>query len=79
MRVRTQKCKYRKVASSNMSYLETHASFFRLLMKGIFYPYVLCTVPLGYFQGSFGVLLGFFGKSFGILVVLLVIIWGFFG
>ena len=29
---------YRKVASSNTSRLETHAGFFRLLMKGI------CTV-----------------------------------
>jgi cadmium resistance protein CadD (predicted permease) len=27
---------YRKVASSNTSYLEAHAGFFRLLMKGIF-------------------------------------------
>ena len=33
--------KYRKVASSNMSRLEAHAGFFRLLMKGIFDPYVL--------------------------------------
>ena len=32
---------YRKVASSNMSRLEAHAGFFRLLMKGIFDPYVL--------------------------------------
>ena len=32
---------YRKVASSNLSRLETHAGFFRLLMKGIFDPYVL--------------------------------------
>ena len=32
---------YRKVASSNMSGLEAHAGFFRLLMKGIFGPYVL--------------------------------------
>ena len=32
---------YRKVASSKMSRLEVHAGFFRLLMKGIFYPYVL--------------------------------------
>ena len=32
---------YRKVASSNTSRLEAHASFFRLLMKGIFDPYVL--------------------------------------
>ena len=31
---------YCKVESSNMSCLETHASFFRLLMKGIFDPYV---------------------------------------
>ena len=70
--------KYRKVASSNTSCLEAHASFFRLLMKGIFYPYVLCTVPLGFFESSFGVLSGSFGISFGILVVLLMIIWGFF-
>ena len=27
---------YRKVASSNMSGLEAHADFLRLLMKGIF-------------------------------------------
>ena len=33
--------KYRKVASSNMSRLEAHVGFFRLLMKGIFEPYVL--------------------------------------
>ena len=33
--------KYRKVASSNTSRLEAHAGFFRLLMKGIFDPYVL--------------------------------------
>ena len=32
---------YRKVASSNTSRLEAHAGFFRLLMKGIFNPYVL--------------------------------------
>ena len=32
---------YRKVASSNMFRLEAHADFFRLLMKGIFDPYVL--------------------------------------
>ena len=32
---------YRKVASSNTSHLEGHAGFFRLLMKGIFDPYVL--------------------------------------
>ena len=30
--------RYRKVASSNMSRLEAHAGFFRLLMKGIFDP-----------------------------------------
>ena len=29
---------YCKVASSNMSRLEAHDSFFRLLMKGIFGP-----------------------------------------
>ena len=33
--------KYRKVASSNTSRLEAHIGFFRLLMKGIFGPYVL--------------------------------------
>ena len=33
---------YRKVESSSMSFLEAaHAGFFRLLVKGIFYPYVL--------------------------------------
>jgi hypothetical protein len=32
---------YRKIASSNMSSLEAHIGFFRLLMKGIFGPYVL--------------------------------------
>ena len=34
-------CAYRKVASSNRSHLETHKHFFKLLMKGIFDPYVL--------------------------------------
>ena len=34
---------YRKVLSSNTSHLEAHAGFFRLLMKRIFDPYVLCT------------------------------------
>ena len=33
---------YRKVASYNMSRLEPHSSFYRLLMKGIFDDYVLC-------------------------------------
>ena len=33
--------KYRKVVSSNMSRLEAHAGFFRLLMKEIFDLYVL--------------------------------------
>ena len=33
---------YRKVASSNTSHLEAHAGFFRLLMKGIFDPYMYC-------------------------------------
>ena len=32
---------YRKVASYNTSRLDAHAGFFRLLMKGIFDPYVL--------------------------------------
>ena len=31
---------YRKVASSNTSRLEAQTGFFRLLMKGIFDPYV---------------------------------------
>ena len=35
------KLMYRKVASSNTSRLEAHAGFIRLLMKGIFDPYVL--------------------------------------
>ena len=33
---------YRKVASSNTFRLEAHAGIFRLLMKVIFDPYVLC-------------------------------------
>ena len=33
--------RYRKIASSNTSRLEAHIGFFRLLMKGIFGPYVL--------------------------------------
>ena len=33
--------KYHKIASSNTSRLEAHVGFFRLLMKGIFGPYVL--------------------------------------
>ena len=33
--------RYREVASSNTSRLEAHAGFFRMLMKGIFNPYVL--------------------------------------
>ena len=32
---------YRKVTSSNTSRIEAHAGFFRLLMKGIFDPYLL--------------------------------------
>ena len=32
---------YRKVASFNTSHLETHVGFFRLLMKGIFDPYIM--------------------------------------
>ena len=31
---------YRKFASSNTYHLEAYAGFFRLLMKGIFDPYV---------------------------------------
>ena len=38
---RIQTLAYRKVASSNTSRLEAQAGFFRLLMKGIFNPYVL--------------------------------------
>jgi len=34
-------CMYRKVTSSDTSRLEAYAGVFRLLMKGIFYPYVL--------------------------------------
>ena len=34
-------CTYRKIARSNTSCLEAHAGFFRLLMDGIFYLYVL--------------------------------------
>ena len=34
---------YRKVASSSPSRIEPHAGLFRLLMKGIFDPYVLWT------------------------------------
>ena len=33
--------KYRKIISSNTSCLEAHECLFRLLMKGIFDPYVL--------------------------------------
>ena len=33
--------RYHKIASSNTSCLEAHVGFFRLLMKGIFGPYVL--------------------------------------
>ena len=32
---------YRKITSSNTSRLEAHVGLFRLLMKGIFGPYVL--------------------------------------
>ena len=32
---------YHKVVSSNTSHLEAYADFSRLLMKGIFYPYVV--------------------------------------
>ena len=39
--VNLQKSTYRKVTSSNTSHREVHAGFFRLLMKGIFDPYVL--------------------------------------
>ena len=37
---------YRKIASSNTSRLEAHAGIFRLLMKGIFDPYVLLPFDL---------------------------------
>ena len=36
-----RKIEYRKVVSSNLSCLEGHAGFFRLLMKWTFDPYVL--------------------------------------
>ena len=36
-----QNFSYHKVASSNTSRLEAHSGFFRLIMKGIFGPYVL--------------------------------------
>ena len=39
--IKVKKFHYRKVRSSNTSCLEAHAGFFRLLMKGIFDPYVL--------------------------------------
>ena len=32
---------YRKIVNSHMSCLETHVGLYRLLMKGIFGPYVL--------------------------------------
>ena len=32
---------YRKIASSNTSHLEAHVGFFRLLVQGIFGPYLL--------------------------------------
>ena len=32
---------YRKVASSSTSRLEAHAGYLRLLMKDVFYPYLL--------------------------------------
>ena len=35
---------YRKLASSNLSHLEAHAGFFRLLMKEIFNPYILLPI-----------------------------------
>ena len=36
-----EKKTYCKIASSNMSHLEAHAGLSKLLMKGIFGPYVL--------------------------------------
>ena len=41
LKERPSKLSYLKVASSNTSRLEAHAGFFRLLMKGIFDPYLL--------------------------------------
>ena len=40
-RMLTLKFTYSKVEGSNTSRLEEHAGFFKLLMKGIFNPYVL--------------------------------------
>ena len=41
-RIFQQQIAYHKVSSSNMSRLEAHADFFRLLMKGILNnPYLL--------------------------------------
>ena len=37
------KIEYRKVASASPSCFEAHVGLFRLLLKGIFYPYVLWT------------------------------------
>ena len=39
---------YRKVASFNTSFLEAHDGFSRLLMRGIFDPYVLSTVTFAF-------------------------------
>ena len=39
--IKIQEITYRKIASSNTSHLKAQLGFFRLLMKGIFGPYVL--------------------------------------
>ena len=39
--LQAEKCNYRKIANSNTTRLEAHVGLFRLLMKGIFGPYVL--------------------------------------
>ena len=41
---------YHKVANTNMSRLEAHAGFFRLLMKGIFDAYVHCNPLHGHYR-----------------------------
>ena len=46
MRSKPVEFKYRKVASSKTSRLEARAGFFRLLMKGIFDPYVKYRGPI---------------------------------
>ena len=46
--------KFRKVASSNKFRLEAHAGIFRLLMKGIFDPYICTAIPNREVQGFTG-------------------------